>query len=54
MVWGSSFERTSKMPSVLGKRDCRGGSGLTYDVKLSVSFPSITFNTIELAIASGS
>ncbi len=54
MFWCNSFERTSKMPSVLGKRDYKGGSGVTYDVKLWVSFPSITFNTIELAIASES
>lgn len=42
------------MPSVLGNRYYRGGSGVTYDVKLSISFPSITFKTIELAIASES
>lgn len=42
------------MSSVLGNRAYRGGSGVTHDVKLSVSFLSMTFRTIELAIASES
>lgn len=54
MRWRNTFERTSKVSSVLGNRDHRGRSSVTYDVKPSVSFPSITFRTIELAIASAS